>query len=78
VRIYLFGYASDDFVGRVVVTPDERTVAHLADQMVAWGLAPERRGTLTVRNEVGDLLDPASTIAQAGLGAGDIFTVERG
>jgi hypothetical protein len=78
VRIYLFGYASDDFVGRVVVTPDERTVAHLADQLVAWGLAPERRGTLTVRNEVGDLLDPASTIAQAGLGAGDIFTVERG
>lgn len=78
MRIYLFGYASDDFVGRVVVTPDERTVAHLADQLVAWGLAPERRGTLTVRNEVGDLLDPASTIAQAGLGAGDIFTVERG
>jgi hypothetical protein len=78
VRIYLFGYASDDFLGRVVVTPDERTVAHLANQLVAWGLAPERSGTLTVRNEVGKILDPASTIAQAGLGAGDIFTVERG
>jgi hypothetical protein len=31
-----------------------------------------------VRDEVGDILDPASTIAQAGLGQGDIFTVERG
>ncbi|MDT7567907.1 MAG: hypothetical protein QOG76_6531 [Pseudonocardiales bacterium] len=78
MRIYLFGYASDDFCGRVVVTPDERTVAHLADQLVSWGLAPERGGSLTVRNEVGDLLDPASTIAQSRLGPGDIFTVERG
>jgi hypothetical protein len=77
VRVYLFGYASDDFCGRVVVTPNERTVAHLADQLVAWGPAPERDGSLTVRNEVGDILDPASTIAQAGLGHGDIFTVER-
>jgi hypothetical protein len=78
VRVYLFGYASDDFVGRVVVTPNERTVAQLADQLVAWGLAPERTGSLMVRNEVGDILDPAATIAQAGLGYGDIFTVERG
>ena len=57
MRIYLFGYASDDFLARVVVTPDERTVAQLADQLVAWGLAPERGGPLTVRNETGDLLD---------------------
>jgi hypothetical protein len=78
VRIYLFGYASDDFLARVVVTPDERTVAQLADQLVAWGLAPERGGSLSVRNEIGDLLDPAATIAAAGLGNGDIFTVERG
>jgi hypothetical protein len=77
VRVYLFGYASDDFCGRVIVTPDERTVAHLAGQLVAWGLAPERGGSLTVRNEVGHILDPASTIAQVGLGNGDIFTVER-
>lgn len=47
MRIYLFGYASDDFCGRVVVTPDERTVATLADQLVSWGLAPERGGFLT-------------------------------
>jgi hypothetical protein len=78
VRIYLFGYASDDFLARVVVTPDERTVAQLADQLVAWGLAPERGGWLAVRNEIGDLLDPDSTIAAAGLGNGDIFAVERG
>jgi hypothetical protein len=78
VRIYLFGYASNDFLARVVVTAIERTVAQLADQLVAWGLAPERGGSLTVRNERGDLLDPSSTIAAAGLGNGDIFTVERG
>jgi hypothetical protein len=78
MRIYLFGFASDDFLGRVVVTPDGRTVAHLADQLVAWGLAPERGGSVTVRNEAGDILDPAATIADSGLGNGDIFKVERG
>lgn len=78
MRIYLFGYASDDFLARVVVTPDERTVAQLADQLVAWGLAPERGGPLTVHNERGELLDSQSTIAAAGLGNGDVFTVERG
>jgi hypothetical protein len=78
VRIYLFGYASDDFVGRVVVTPNERTVAELGRQLVAWGLAPERQGAMAVRNESGEILQPADTIAQAGLSNGDIFTVERG
>ena len=38
MRVYLFGYASDDFVGRVIVTPTERTVAELGRQLVAWGL----------------------------------------
>lgn len=78
MRIYLFGYASDDFVGRVIVTPNERTVAELGSQLVAWGLAPERRGAVTVRNESGEILEPADTIAQAGLTNGDIFTVNRG
>ena len=78
MRIYLFGYASDDFVGRVIVTPNERTVAELGRQLVAWGLAPERRGAIAVRNESGEILEPAATIAQAGLSNGDIFTVERG
>jgi hypothetical protein len=78
MRIYLFGFASDDFLGRVVVTPDERTVAQLAGQLVSWGLAAEQGGSLTTRNEAGDILDPDATIAQAGLGNGDIFKVERG
>jgi hypothetical protein len=65
-------------LGRVLVTPDNRTVAELAAQLTAWGLAPEQGGTLTVRNEDGDILDPAVTVAQAGLTNGDIFTVERG
>ena len=77
MRVYLFGFASDDFLGRVIVSPDERTVAQLARQLVAWGLAPERGKSIMVRNEAGDILDPAATIAQAGLGNGDIFKVER-
>ncbi len=78
MRVYLFGYASDDFVGRVIVTPNERTVAQLGRQLVAWGLSPERQGAIAVRNESGEILAPADTIAQAGLSNGDIFTVERG
>jgi hypothetical protein len=77
MRVYLFGITSHDFLGRVIVTPDQRTVAQLAGQLVAWGLAPEQGGSLTVRNEAGDILDPAATITEAGLGNGDIFRVER-
>ena len=77
MRVYLFGFASDDFLGRVILTPDDRTVAQLAGQLVAWGLAPERNATLTVRNEAGDILDPEATITQAGLANGDIFRVDR-
>ena len=77
MRVCLFGFASDDFLGRVVLTPDDRTVAQLAGQLVAWGLAPERNASLTVRNEAGDILDPEATITQAGLANGDIFRVER-
>ena len=77
MRIYLLGFASDDFLGRVIITPEERTVGQLAAQLLAWGLAPERSGPLTVHNEAGDVLDPAATISEAGLGNGDIFKVER-
>jgi hypothetical protein len=78
MRVYLFGFASDDFVGRLIVTPDECTVAQLARQLVSWGLAPDQGGSLTVRNEAGDILDPVATVAGAGLGNGDVFNVERG
>ena len=78
MRVYLFGFASDDFLGRVIVTPDERTVAQLARQLVSWGLAPDRGGSVTVRNEAGDVLDLTATIAESGLGNGDLFSVERG
>lgn len=77
MRIYLFGYASDDFLGRVIVTPDQRTVAQLAGQLISWGMAPESDGSVVVRNEAGETLDPVATIAEAGLTNGDIFTVER-
>jgi hypothetical protein len=75
VRVYLFGYLSGDFLGRVIVTPDDQTVARLAQQLTAWGSAPERSGPFTVTNEAGDALDPTLTVAGAGLGNGDIFTV---
>jgi hypothetical protein len=75
VRIYLFGYLSNDFYGRVIVTPDDQTVARLAEQLTAWGPAPERPGPFAVTNEAGEALDPAHTIAGAGLANGDIFTV---
>ena len=78
MRVYLFGFASDDFLGRVILTPDDRTVTQLAHQLVAWSLGPERSTSLTVRNEAGDILDPEATITQAGLANGDIFRVERG
>ena len=78
MRVYLFGFASDDFLGRVILTPDDRTVTQLARQLVAWSLTPERSASLTVRNQAGDILDPEATITQAGLGNGDIFRVERG
>jgi hypothetical protein len=77
MRVYLLGFASDDFLGRAIVTPEERTVGQLAAQLLAWGLTPERSGPLTVRNEAGDILDPAATVSEAGLGNGDLFRVER-
>ena len=75
--VYLFGYLSDDFFGRVVVTPNDRTVAQLAAQLTAWGSTPGRSGPATVVNEAGDQLEAGLTIAEAGLANGDIFTVVR-
>ena len=75
--VYLFGYLSDDFFGRVVVTPNDRTVAQLAAQLTAWGSMSDQRGPATVVNEAGDQLEARLTIAEAGLGNGDIFTVVR-
>jgi len=76
--VYLFGYLSDDFVGRVLVAPADQTVGRLAEQLVSWGWNPERRDRYRVTNEAGTVLNPALTIAQAGLSNGDIFTVELG
>jgi hypothetical protein len=78
VLVYLFGFLTDDFMGRVLVTPDDLTVGSLAAQLTAWSWHPDQPGAVVVLNEAGDVLDPASTIAQAGLGNGDICTVRRG
>ena len=76
--VYLFGFMSDDFIGRFLVTPSDQTVERLAEQLVSWGWNPEARGPYQVTNEAGSVLDPQLTIAQAGLSSGDLFTVERG
>ncbi|HVU72824.1 MAG TPA: EsaB/YukD family protein [Mycobacteriales bacterium] len=78
VRAYLFGFLDDDFFGRVVVVPTDQTVATLAAQLAAWGPTPERRGRVIVTDESGAVLDPAATVAEAGLVNGDIFTVTAG
>jgi hypothetical protein len=78
MMVYLFGYLNDDFLGRFIVTPAEQTVGGLAEQLIAWSWNPERRAPYRVTSEDGTLLDPALTVAQAGLSNGDIFTVERG
>jgi hypothetical protein len=75
--VYLFGFMSDDFLGRVLVTPCDQTVGRLAEQLVSWGWNPERRARFRVLNEAGTVLDPALTIAEAGLSSGDLFTVDR-
>jgi hypothetical protein len=76
--VYLFGYLADDFFGRVLVVSPDRTVEQLARQLIAWGPTPERVGRLVVTNENGDTLDPVKTIDEAGLGNGDLFTVDAG
>jgi hypothetical protein len=78
MRIYLFGYLDDDVLGRVIVTPEERTVAELAGQLCAWGGATADAAAVTVYNEAGETLAPGLTLAASGLGNGDIFTVSQG
>ena len=78
MRVYLFGFLDDDFFGRVVVTPTEQTVATLAAQLAAWGPTPGQDRPVSVTDESGVVLDPAATVAEAGPGNGDIFTVTGG
>ena len=44
--VYLFGFMSDDFFGRFLVTPSDQTVERLAEQLVSWGWNPEARGPI--------------------------------
>lgn len=59
-----------------MVGADQR-VRGLAEQLTAWGVPDDRHGPVTVTNEAGEVLDPTMTITEAGLGNGDIFTVDR-
>jgi hypothetical protein len=78
MRIYLYGYLGEDVLGRVIVTPDERTVSELAGQLCAWGGVTTDVGSMTVQNEAGEPLAPDVTLTAAGLSSGDIFTLSWG
>ena len=78
MRVYLFGYLTEDFFGRVLVAPTHQSVGRLARQLAAWGPAPGQPGSFIVTNEAGAVLDQSLTIGEAGLGNGDIFTVAPG
>lgn len=71
----LFGFLEDDYLGRVVIAPSGQTVAQLALQLRAWADGPPPAGAWEVTDEAGGVLDPASTLEQAGLTAGDLFRV---
>ena len=76
--VHLFGHLQGDVVVRVVFIDTDQTVVALANQLQAWGpeLYPHPIRAATVRNEGGMVLEPAATLTQAGLHAGDIFSVE--
>jgi Toluene-4-monooxygenase system protein B (TmoB) len=78
VIVHLFGHLGGDFVVRVVFIDTDQTIEALANQLQAWGpeLYPSPVPGATVRNENGVVLDPAATLAEAGLDAGDLFSVE--
>lgn len=72
--IPLHGYFDGDFLGLVVVADTGQSVSDLADQFSEWVLDLRVESTgepVSVHNEAGDLLDPASTLEEAGLSAGD-------
>jgi hypothetical protein len=76
-RINLYGFLDGDVLGRVLVADDGRTVRELADQLCAWvpSSVPVGGDTPVVTDEQGTVLDLGSTLAEAGLGPGDIFRV---
>lgn len=73
--IYLFGYLEDDYLGRVIVAPEELTVGQLAAQLSAWSY--EHGAPVAATNEAGHQLDLQAPIHAVGLRNGDIFTVRR-
>jgi hypothetical protein len=75
--IYLFAYLADDVYGKTLVAPVEQTLTELAEQLVAWSTTPEVRGSFTVTNESGVVLDPSASLTEAGLSNGCVVRVAR-
>jgi len=44
VRVYLFGYLTDDFFGRVLVAPTNQSVGRLAQQLSRGGRRQDKPG----------------------------------
>lgn len=78
VLIHLFGLLSGDVVYRLVFMDTDQTVEALVNRLQAWGpeLYPQSVPAAIARNEWGAVLEPAATLKQAGLSAGQIFSVE--
>jgi Toluene-4-monooxygenase system protein B (TmoB) len=77
--IHLFGRLQGDFVQRLVVMDTDQTVSVLAARLQAWGprlFPPSSVPATTIRNEEGVPLQQSATLTQAGLSAGDMFSVE--
>jgi len=70
-----------DFFAQVIIAmPDSPTIGELADQYANWVVGvrlPARDGGYEIRNEAGELLDPAQNCEEAGLGYGDILRVKQ-
>jgi hypothetical protein len=80
VIIPLYGYFEGDFLGLAIVALADQKVGDLAEQLSNWvlDLRVERlAGRLIVLNEHGEKLDLDSTVAEAGLAAGDLFFVQQ-
>jgi Toluene-4-monooxygenase system protein B (TmoB) len=76
--IHLFGRLQGDIGQRLVVMDTDQTVSELAARLQAWGprLYPSSVSASTIRNEEGVPLRQSASLTQAGLTAGDMFSVE--
>jgi toluene-4-monooxygenase system protein B len=69
VLVPLYGFLEGDTIGLVVLVHDDDTVGDLAERLVAAAAVRVRRPAAVAVRHRGAVLDPALTIAEAGLTA---------